>query len=116
MNKEELIIGFFEKGYCCNLDEVKNTCLGLLKENQELKKKLEQYQEEVCILDITTDENIKYKNQQKEFIKYMNDCIKELEKESPNKLQNTVNLGIIDITKTILQKYRNIIGGNKDEK
>nr|DAG95469.1 MAG TPA: PilA, PilC, PilN, PilO, PilM, pilus, ring, membrane channel [Crassvirales sp.] len=50
--------------------------------------------------------------QQKEFIKYMNSCIKELEKESPNKLQNTINLGIIDITKTILQKYRSIIGGN----
>lgn len=50
-------------------------------------------------------------NQQKVFIKYMNSCIKELEKESLNKLQNTINLGIIDITKTILQKYRSIIGG-----
>lgn len=38
--KKELIIGFFEKGYCCDLDEVKDTCLGLLKENQELKEKL----------------------------------------------------------------------------
>lgn len=51
-----------------------------------------------------------HKNQQKEFIKYMNSCIKELEKERPNKLQNTINLGIIDITKTILQKYKSIIG------
>lgn len=50
--------------------------------------------------------------QQKELIKYMNSCIKELEKESPNKLQNTINLGIIDITKTILQKYKSIIGDN----
>ena len=41
MNKEELIIGFFEKGYCCDLDEVKDTCLGLLKENQELKRQNE---------------------------------------------------------------------------
>ena len=40
MSKEELFIGFFEKGYCCDLDEVKNICLGLLKENQELKKHL----------------------------------------------------------------------------
>ena len=38
MTREELIIGFFEKGYCCDLDEVKDTCLGLLKENQEQKK------------------------------------------------------------------------------
>ena len=34
MTKKELIIGFFEKGYCCDLDEVKDICLGLLKENQ----------------------------------------------------------------------------------
>ena len=46
MNKEELIIGFFENGCCCYLDEVKNTCLGLLKENQELKKQLEVLEQE----------------------------------------------------------------------
>lgn len=43
MTKEELIIGFFEKGYCCDLDEVKDTCLDLLKENQELKAELQLY-------------------------------------------------------------------------
>lgn len=47
--------------------------------------------------------------QQKEFINYMNSCIKELEKESPNKFQNTINLGVINIPKTILQKYKEII-------
>ena len=41
MSEKELIIGFFEKGYCCDLDEVKNVCLDLLKENEELKKQLE---------------------------------------------------------------------------
>ena len=40
MFKEELIKGFFEKGYCCDLDEVKDTCLGLLKENQQLQEKI----------------------------------------------------------------------------
>ena len=44
MTKEELIIGFFEKGYCCDLDEVKDTCLDLLKENEELKAELQLYQ------------------------------------------------------------------------
>ena len=44
MTKEELIIGFFEKGYCCDLDEVKDTCLDLLKENQKLKAELQLYQ------------------------------------------------------------------------
>lgn len=40
MSKEELIIGFFEKGYCLDLDEVKNTCLNILKENADLKRAL----------------------------------------------------------------------------
>lgn len=57
----------------------------------------------------------KKETQQKEFIKYMNSCIKELEKESPNKLQNTINLAIKDIAKIIFQKYKEIIGVS-DEK
>ena len=44
MSEEELIIGFFEKGYCLDLDEVKNVCLGLLKENEDLKKQLEEWE------------------------------------------------------------------------
>lgn len=104
MTREELIIGFFEKGYCCDLDEVKDTCLGLLKENEELKKQVEKVLNDYCRLDAYN------RTQQKKFIKYINDGIKELEKERPNKLQNIINLGIIDITKTILQKYKNIIG------
>lgn len=106
----------------------------LLKENQELKK---QYENAVADYETTMFEKEQLKKQlepdyyvkgleetlkeyqqemkkvakqQKEFIKYMNSCIKELEKERPNKLQNTINLGIIDITKTILQKYKSIIG------
>lgn len=55
---------------------------------------------------------LELRGQQKEFITYINSCIKELEKGSPNKLQNTINLGIMDVTKTILQKYRSIIGEN----
>lgn len=99
----------------------------LLKENQELELELSGYRQAIlnnkemlglkeqiekvlndyCRLDAYN------RTQQKEFIKYMNSCIKELEKESPNKLQNTINLGIIDITKTILQKYKEIIGDDK---
>lgn len=51
--------------------------------------------------------------QQKEFIEYLENCINELKKESMNKLQNTINLGIVDITKEILSKYRKIIGESK---
>jgi hypothetical protein len=87
----------------------------VLEENQNLKKQLENKYEKVGTLtsELLYEENTKLINQQKEFIKYMNSCIKELEKESQNKLQNTINLGIIDITKTILQKYKEIIGEDK---
>ncbi|MCI6350163.1 MAG: hypothetical protein MR779_04590 [Tenericutes bacterium] len=71
-----------------------------------LKKQHEKLLNDYCRLDAR-----KY-SEQEEFIKYMNSCIKELEKESTNKLQNTINLGIIDIAKIILQKYRSIIGEN----
>lgn len=136
INDEEAIIIFNsligEKENC-------QTVKTLLKENQELKKQLDKAHDELYTLKNKYNirllnqisENIepdcedyylaeietkasKYdliQNQQKVFIKYMNSCIKELEKESLNKLQNTINLGIIDITKTILQKYRSIIGG-----
>lgn len=86
----------------------------LLKENKELKKQLEEITDYYCeasnIKWKRAKRIIELKTQQKVFIKYMNSCIKELEKESLNKLQNTINLGIIDITKTILQKYKEIIG------
>ncbi len=61
MTKEKLIIGFFVKGYCCDLDEVKNICLGLLKENEKLKKQLENKYEKVGTLtnEILYEENTK---------------------------------------------------------
>lgn len=74
-----------------------------------LKKQHEKLLNDYCRLDAR-----KY-SEQEEFIKYMNSCIKELEKESTNKLQNTINLAIKDIAKIILQKYKGIIGGTKDE-
>lgn len=87
-------------------------------ENQQLKKQLEQYQEEVCILDMRTDENIKLINQQKEFIKYLEDYIKEMEEEignsmtEPYKKSHTIRRNVYQ---EILQKYKEIIGENKDE-
>ena len=68
------------------------------------------------ILDIIHSlekENQELKKQQKEFIEYLENCINELKKESMNKLQNTINLGIVDITKEILSKYKSIIGGKE---
>lgn len=84
--------------------------LGLKEQNDKLKKQVEKVLNDYCRLDAYN------RTQQKKFIKYINDGIKELEKERPNKLQNIINLGIIDITKTILQKYKEIIGDINDKK
>lgn len=119
MTKEELIIGFFEKGYCCDLDEVKDTCLGLLKENQELKKQLEEYENEPLTNKISRIDcvisNIYSRNkiQQKEFIKYLEDLIKQNEtvvEISKYGLPKNCSKLLIDFYKEILQKYREIIG------
>lgn len=83
----------------------------------KLEKQLEQYQEEVCILDMRTDENIKLINQQKEFIKYLEDEIKQI---NPKILDDgELNLRLDDVKytqyliyKEVLQKYRSIIEGN----
>lgn len=48
--------------------------------------------------------------QQKEFINYLEDLIKQYETVV------TVSKLLIDFYKEILQKYKSIIGGNKDEK
>ena len=81
----------------------KARCIDLLiKKNQKLKKQLEQYQEEVCILDMRTDENIKLINQQKEFINYLEDML-----DDENDIFSVVRV------KDVLQKYKSIIGDDK---
>lgn len=86
----------------------------LINENQELKNQLEKYQEEVCILDMITDENIEYKNQQKEFIEYMNKTIKELECDDvDDEEMKGYLIQRIGTFKEILSKFKEIIGENK---
>lgn len=114
MTKEELIIGFFEKGYCCDLDEVKDTCLGLLKENQELKNQLEDKDNFINKLQATKGKLNKwdYENtmKQQKFIKYLEDEIQEKREKSTTLtafIRNVVPL------QQILQKYKEIIGDDK---
>lgn len=102
------------KQWISQFTQTHNESVDIQKENQELKEQLEDM---TLCRDIASghrqevqDREVILLTQQKEFIKYMNSCIKELEKESPNKFQNTINLGIIDIIKTILQKYKSITG------
>jgi hypothetical protein len=119
MNKEELIIGFFEKGYCCDLDEVKDTCLGLLKENQELQKHLEE-KTKIGIADHKyaskcEDKVVVMEAQQQKFTKYLED---ELKRINPNELtvRELVDseLDNVEFTqyltyKDVFQKYKEIM-------
>ena len=101
INNEEAIIIFNslvgEKADC-------QTVKSLLKENQELKKQLEQYKgSHYCsFIDICKSTKIANYNQQKEFIKYLEDEIK-LQEEINDKLLATV-------FEEILQKYKETVG------
>lgn len=106
-------------------------CIDLLiKENQELKKQLEEYQKDIKDLDNQNKrafENMQLNQlkvcnmikQQKEFIKYLEDEIKNSQKKWGNKLTET---GYLDIAMTvrayriILQKYKEIIGVEDEKK
>ena len=105
-------------------DELFNEMSNWREEAKELKKQVEEYKEQVnkglynTCLPYTTGYNkaIKDKeNQQKEFIKYLEDEIKRI---NPKELDiGELNLRLNDIKftqyliyKEILQKYRSIIG------
>ena len=81
------------------------------KENQELKKQLEEYKEEnqewINLLDM-------FKNQQKEFIEYMNKTIAELEcDDADDEEMKGYLIQRIDTLKEILSKFKEIIGDDK---
>ena len=93
-------------------------CLDLLiKENQELKEQVNKGLYNTC-LPYTTGYNkaIKDKeNQQKEFIKYLEDEISKLKKEYGNYVYDDYSeeKGKYDTYIEILQKYKSIIGDDK---
>ena len=62
------------ESYSSEVERMQKCIDELQQENQELKKQLEQYQEEVCILDMKTDENIKLQNNWNELKEY---CLNE---------------------------------------
>ena len=89
-------------------------------ENQELKKQLEEYKNSQSCSFVNICKNVKIANynQQKEFIKYLEDGIKQI---NPKILDDgELNLRLDDIKytryltyKEILQKYKSIIGDDK---
>lgn len=115
INNEEAIIIFNslvgEKADC-------QTVKSLLKENQELKKQLEEYQKDIKDLDNQNKrafENMQLNQlkvcnmikQQKEFINYLEDEIHSCEAVSDLLFNSNKEMKVY---KEILQKYKEIIG------
>lgn len=125
----------------------------LQKENQELKEKLDKYEnpEDMTLFAMWCTEKVKEENeklkkqleertkmyqnaydysqkmegkaiiletQQQEFINYLEDYINSLKKEYGNYVNDNYSeeYGRYYAAKEILQKYKETIGGNKDEK
>lgn len=93
----------------------------LLKENQELKKQLkdktEDYRRMKDNFDSKVDVLTRIETQQKEFIKYINNIINDLETEdADDEEMKGYLIQRIDTFKEILQKYREIIGVKNDTK
>ena len=91
----------------------------LLKENQELKKQLEEYKYSHSCSFVNTCKNVKITNynQQKEFIEYMNKTIEELECDDVgDEEMKGYLIQRIDTFKEILQKYRSITGVSDEKK
>lgn len=93
----------------------------LLKENQELKKQLEDANEKIILLQ-ASEPMLNYKKaleetQQKEFIKYLEDKIRIIETTFS---QINGNYGLmnekLEALKEILQKYKEIIGASDEKK
>ena len=89
-------------------------CIDLLiKENQELKKQLENKYSRTGTLtnEVLYEENTKLITQQKEFIEYMNKTIEELECDDvDDEEMKGYLIQRIDTFKEILKKYKSIIG------
>jgi hypothetical protein len=125
INNEEAIIIFNslvgEKENC-------QTVKTLLKENQELKEQLETYEiegyEQNEELNKMSFDIRKYKVQQKEFIKYLEDEIETINKVERHLHQDRIPkyfelggvIGEKNATKEILQKYKEIIGVSDENK
>lgn len=115
--------------------------LGLKEENQELKKQVEEYQQELekadsitqsCVFNGKEESKISYRKclnmldkketQQKEFIKYLEDEKNRLARECSNIYEDSlghtrlVNEDKFDEVNDILQKYKSIIGGSDENK
>lgn len=111
-----LIIEFLQKDrkqWINQFTQTYNESIDIRKENQELKKQVENYKK--LGFKHLVDKNNNLETQQKEFINYLEDEIKRI--NSKNIDDGKLNLRLDDIKytqyliyKEILQKYKEIIG------
>lgn len=126
MNKEEIENYISELESMFELSELENHSRNILKvgiyikqlqqENQDLKKQLENYKK--LGFKHLQDKNNNLENQQKEFIEYLEDLIKQNEtvvEVSKYGLPKNCSKLLIDFYKEILSKYKEIIGDVKNE-
>lgn len=94
----------------CKQLQDKKTYLDLVKENQELKKQVESKYEKVGTLtgELLYEENTKLINQQKEFIKWLENGIEQV-KNTEFFDERIQRAGLIAYNRC-LQKYKEIIG------
>ena len=99
-------------------NEIAKSISDLEKENQELKKQLENTDYTSVYLKACEDTKDKYESQQKEFIEYLEDEKNRLAKECSNTYEDSlgrllyVNEDIFNEVNRILLKYKEIIGGD----
>ena len=99
-------------------NEIAKSISDLEKENQELKKQLENTDYTSVYLKACEDTKDKYESQQKEFIEYLEDEKNRLAKECSNTYEDSlgrllyVNEDIFNEVNRILLKYKEITGGD----
>ena len=125
MNKEEILNTFLlanipEIITQEEFDDVKKAIKDLQQENQKLKKQLENKYEKIGTLtgELLYEENTKLINQQKEFIKYLEDLIKFYKNRDSYMVADILgsydlNNIELELLEEILQKYKSIIGDDK---
>lgn len=103
-----------------DFERVSNELIRVKEENQELKKQLEEKENIACNWKDSCLENVGkieiLETQQKEFIKWLEDEIEELQKIKETELDYDILKDVIPqllAYKEILQKYREIIGDDK---
>ena len=95
-------------------DEMKERCLA---KGQYKDEKAKDKFKMLCHLEDFMIQYWELKKQQKEFIKYMNDIIEDLETEDvDDEEMKGYLIQRIDTFKEILQKYKSIIGVSDDKK